>query len=457
MNRRSERPGFLVFVVMAVCLAACSGPSQSVTGTPTQPPATATAPYPGPQPTATKASTASPPPGAVQTVIPTTKGPTATYNYVIPGTPLATACVSDPLPGRLDQQPFSDYPQAILTYLNTGPSVSALDQALHDLGIGSIPISNAEADLSGDGVNDRVVAIFNPLSASMPPAGMLIAYICENGRYVQAYRLDAGGGQGAPVLHHLQDLNRDRLAEVVMGVPVCGASTCFEDLQVLSWDGAGFTNRLEGISTDLPFPAVGLSDDDDDGIFNVEVTSAGDGSAGAGPPRTTLRIWTYRPERHSWAAEADIPGASSYRIHVLHDAGWLVASGDLENAARLYQQVAADVTLMDWVDPAAEQANLGAYARFRLVVIFSKLSQPSFADAVLSEMDTLYPLSSPQRPYVDMARVFLAALKDEGIPPACQAARDYAADHATQILAPLGPDAFGYNAREFTPADVCEW
>ena len=40
--------------------------------------------------------------------------------------------------------------------------------------------------------------------------------------------------------------------------------------------------------------------------------------------------------------------------------------------AALYLRVINDATLLDWADPPIEQANLGAYARFKLVVLYTQ-------------------------------------------------------------------------------------
>jgi hypothetical protein len=398
-----------------------------------------------------------PQPNAGLTLIPPTIGPSPTIDYVTPGALVSAACVGEKSTGKIPQSPFDVYPSLIQDFLNSGATVSELDQALYDLGIASLPTSNAEADLTGDGMLDRVVSIFDPLSTNMPPSGKLMIYICQDRQLTLAYELASNPGEGAPGIRYLQDLNADRTAELVESAPACGAATCVESAQILSWDGETFRNRLEGVSNDLAYPSISMTDDDEDGIVNLEVTASGAGSVGAGPQRTILRIWTYRPGTQNWVTEGDIPGASSYRIHILHDADTLASRGDLENAVRLYQQAATDITLLDWADPALEQANLGAYGRYRLVVLYTQLSQSPFADAVLNEMERLYLRSSPQGAYLELAQAFVEGYQQGGISSGCQAAREYSEAHEVEILDPLGPQAFGYGNREYTPQDVCEW
>lgn len=453
-----------LFFLLLLILPACGSASQGATVTATlsatspypPPGGTSSSPYPPPVSTSTPPGTVIPPAAAPSQPAGTAK-PMSTIDYVTPGMPVNTACLDAAWDSQLNQAPFGTYPQAILDALNGGASVEALDQALYDLGIANIPVSNAEADLTGDGIYDRVVSIINPLSESLPPAGRLLVYTCSSGQFALSYDLPSPDFEGAPGIRFLQDMNFDRRAEVVISLPTCGASTCFENAQILSWDGEDFTNRLEGSSGDLPYPSIAVSDDDGDQFYNLEVTASGSGSAGAGPQRTLLRIWIYQSGSKTWVPGADIPGASGYRIHILHDADTLAAQGDLENAVRFYQRVASDSTLMDWADPETEQANLGAYARYRLVVLFYRLGQLPFVDSVFSEMESLYPLESPQRPYVDLARVFLSAFRDGDFSSACQVAREYASAHENEILLPLGQQVFGFGNKEYTPEGVCEW
>jgi tetratricopeptide (TPR) repeat protein len=141
-----------------------------------------------------------------------------------------------------------------------------------------------------------------------------------------------------------------------------------------------------------------------------------------------------------------------YRIHVLHDADAAFKSGDYETAIVLYQRVINDQALLDWVDPPVEQANLGAYARFKLIVLSTQSGQTDEAERYFIELKA-GPETGNWHDYIDMADTYLqgVAIASHG----CPAARDYAETHAGQILSSLGSTAFGYANPDYTPEDVC--
>ena len=141
-----------------------------------------------------------------------------------------------------------------------------------------------------------------------------------------------------------------------------------------------------------------------------------------------------------------------YKRQALHDADAALKAGNYETAIALYQRVINDRTLLDWIDPPLEQADLGAYARFKLIVLYTQTGQPAEAKRYFSELQAGSAVDN-WRDYTDMADTYLqgAAIAGHG----CPAARDYAETHADQILSPLGSMAFGYSNPDYTPEDVC--
>jgi hypothetical protein len=357
--------------------------------------------------------------------------------------------------GGLQAPTFGDYPRGILEYLNQGASPDALDEALTEAGVANVPLAVVPADLTGDGVQDVVVSIFNPRSEAIVPPGKALIYICEAGRYSLAYNEDSVRGFGSPHIWYVQDLDGDGAAEVVLSQATCGAHTCFDDLQVLGWDGQAFANRLEGETLDLPYPDVRVADPDGDGVYDLAVLAGGIASAGAGPQREVTRNWTLDPASGRWVPGPDTLGTSNFRIHILHDAETAVREGDLEGALALYQRVVTDPTLDEWVDVENERANLSAYARFKLIVVYMLKDQTEFAGIVLNELQAAYPEGSQQHAYVRLAEAFWDGWESGGIPAGCAAAAAYAEEHAEAVLAPLGPAAFGYANLEVSPADIC--
>jgi len=338
---------------------------------------------------------------------------------------------------------FAEFPQAILEYLNSGGEVDALNTE-H---------SQAEAgDLTGDGKNDVLVAVTLSDAETVPPLGTLLIYNCQAGQYVLTFDLTPDSAYyGAPTIHFVQDLNADGKAEAVVSTSTCGASACFEQEQILAWNGAAYENLLDGASDDLPYPDVKIRDTGG-GIYALDVTGTGFGSVGAGPYRLRTRTWSFDPASGRWKVSGEMLEPPRYRIHALHDADAAYKSGDYATAETLYLRVTNDPTLLDWIDPPTEQADLGAYARFKLVAIYSQTGRPAEADSVLNELRA-GPAVGGWRDYTALAETYLqgAAIAGHG----CPAARDYAETHAGQILSPLGSAAFGYANSDYTPEDVC--
>ncbi len=391
---------------------------------------TATATEPPPTPT-------SPPPSPTTSPTPTLVDP---------------VCVPAQDAGALEATAFEAYSQAILSYLNAGATVAELDRALYAAGVAGQPVPVISADFDGDGKLDVAVSIFDPQSQTFPPAGRLLLYRCVDGEYALQYSESSAEFEGTPHLWYVQDLNADVLAEVVVSYPLCGAHTCFERVEILGWDGTEFVDRLSGISNDLPTPDVAIRDPDGDGIFELAVTGSGFGSVGAGPPRSVTRVWAWDRAAGQWAPAGDVLGPSQFRVHVLHDADAAARRGDYEEALLLYGRVITDGTLDEWVQPELEQANLGAYARFKSVVMYSLLGQPDFAETVFQEMQRAYPPDIPPHAFTEMAEWFLEAFQTGGEAAACEAARGYADANEEDILAPL---YFGYGNPTYEPEDIC--
>jgi hypothetical protein len=121
----------------------------------------------------------------------------------------------------------------------------------------------------------------------------------------------------------------------------------------------------------------------------------------------------------------------------------------------LYQRVVIDDTLQDWVDAEEEQLNLGAYARYKIMVLYALSGQEDFAQTTLAEMQVEYPTWLRQRAYVTMAEIFLRQFSLGDAEAACTAAQNFAAANETRVLDPIGPLAFGYSSPTVGPQEMC--
>lgn len=384
-----------------------------------------------------------PKPVSVPTATPPTNASQVPSSTPILSAPVEPLCVPAQAHEPFSAASFAEYPQAILEYLNSGGEVDTLNT----------DHSHAEAgDLTGDGMDDVIVAATAPDSEAIPPLGTLLVYNCQNEQYVLTFDLTPDSAYyGGPAIHAVQDMNADGRAEAVVSTSTCGAHTCFEQEQILAWNGTTYENRLEGATDDLPYPDVQIRDTGG-GIYALEVTGTGFGSVGAGPYRTRTRTWSYDPASRHWQMSGERLEPPVYRIHALHDADAALKAGNYETAIALYQRVINDQTLLDWGDSPVEQADLGAYARFKLIVLYTQTGQPAEAERYFSELKA-GPAAGSWRDYTEMADTYLqgAAIAGHG----CPAVRYFAETHADQILSPLSSMAFGYSNPDYTPEDVC--
>jgi hypothetical protein len=363
-------------------------------------------------------------------------------------------CVPREDPGSLPDGRFATYPFAIQQFLNQGGWVDELDQALYAADIANLPVPVGVADMTGNGFEEVVVSIFDPSSAGLPPAGMLLIYACDRQEFSLVYQQDSGPANGAPVIRFLQDLNADGNSELVVSSASCGAHTCFERVQVIGWDGSQFIDRLEGDTDDLPYPDIYLAPSAEEGVFDLLISGSGFGSVGAGPQRNITRIWSYERDSQRWQVNSTHFEPSTYRIHILHDAGAAAKAGEYQQALMLYNRAISDTTLDDWFDPALERAWISAFARYQLVAIYRLLDRDSFASTILGEMEKAYPRDSPQHGFYQMAAAYMDNYMEGGSEAACAAAIEFVTEHP-ELLDPLGPQIFGYGNPAYTLEDVC--
>ena len=386
------------------------------------------------------------------TPIPTAISPTETPRSEIS---LYSGCVPAGSPELIANPTQDRLPGAILDFLNQGGALEELDQALYDAVVANLPTAVASADFTGDGLLDVAVSVFDPTSSLYPPAGQLLVYTCVQGQYELAFLQETQATYGGPHLWFWQDLNADGAAELVYSETQCGAHTCFEDVQVLSWTPEGIRFLMEPSTMDLPYARVGITDFNGDGIFQIEVSGSGFGSVGAGPQREISRIWEYAPFQGVWTPGGDILGPSNYRIHALHDAETTAWNGEMDIALVLYWRVIQDPALEAWAQPEIEWANLSAFAYYKLVALYTLRGEESQAVEVLEEMGERVGEESSQRVYYEMAILFRDVYAASSLENACVSTAGFAGSNRETILEPLGSLVFGYANRDFDPEDMC--
>lgn len=352
---------------------------------------------------------------------------------------------------------FSVIPQAVLEFLNSGGSIQDLDRELYSLDVDNQPLTIAVSDMTGNGINDVVVSIIDPQSEYILPGGKLLIFVCSENVYRLVHHQDSIDNRGAFGIRYLQDLNSDGQAELVTSSPSCGAHTCFEDIQILGWDGEGFSDLLKGSTDDLPSPDIRLIDPDEDGIFDIEVGGGGFNSVGAGPNRTTVRSWKYNQMTRFWEYSEDVLGLSYYRIHLLQDADTAARNGEFDQALIDYGRVVYDPTLVDWQNYEREKVVLSAYALFKISVVHLILGEDDLSSITFDLLEKNHPSSTDGHIFVELSNAFRSGFTNNGIAGGCEAAQEFAADFSEGILLPLGSATYGYANPDYLPADICPW
>jgi len=111
---------------------------------------------------------------------------------------------------------------------------------------------------------------------------------------------------------------------------------------------------------------INLLDSQGDGVYDLEISSGGFGSVGAGPQRSKSIVWPYNPSTGRWQDPQERLDSSNYRIHVLQDADQAAREHHFEQALPGYGRVVDDTGLIDWVEPELEKPSLAAYALFKI-------------------------------------------------------------------------------------------
>jgi len=354
--------------------------------------------------------------------------------------------------------------QAILGFLNAGGATAALPSLLRDASrAGGALDPTVLLDLNRDAWLDVAVAVTDPVlsqgSRRAPTAhlylaalqagrrGSIFVFLCQGESYILG-EPPLSDPDRAPVMHGAADLTGDQADDLLVAWQTCGAHTCFEDFSVLTAAGARImVHRLEP-SADLPYPEVNLRT-----IGRVSITGTGIGSVGAGPFRRLTRTWTWDASAQSFLLTSELLEPPRYRIHVLLDAEVASRRGEWTTALDLYHRVVLDDALLDWVDPAAERANLSGYSMFRVVVTYTQMGDQGDAQVAYGILQNQYAPGSVGRAYADLARAFWETWTAGGdLTQSCSAARAFAAAHTTAVLDPL---YFGYANPAYAPVDVC--
>lgn len=383
----------------------------------------------------------------------TAAAPQQLPNFQTADCPLPSGRIPEPRPDT-----FAEFPAAIGAYLSEGGPIAVLEnelrvwQAINETG-GMI---QADTDLTGDGVEEIIVNIFNPFiynPGSILNAGQMLVYGCDNGGYRLLYQTPNTPGFALPDLHRVGDMNGDVKAELVFDIQSCSQVSCNREGQILTWNPiTGVFEPLNNQTIISVNGRLGVLDIDSDGILELTASSNPVGNVSSGPQRSVVDIWDWTGKNYVLASRQQ--DEAKYRIHVLHDADdALRRSASLRaSAIEGYQAVREDETLLGWTTTNERQI-LRAFASYRLVTVYARYDNSdnraiSMRDNLLAEN----PEGTPGAVYAAMGQAFMTEyLASRNPTTACQAAIAVASGRPES----LSNLSYGYANPLYSLADLC--
>jgi hypothetical protein len=324
---------------------------------------------------------------------PSAKEPTSASGFVQPADP-------------------ADYPDAIQEYLNAGGDTVTLERTLAEWGALSpeAPGQVAAVDLTGDDRPEIIVALWYVGDAAAP-SGDLLIFGRQGGSYALLYQ--EGYNPAGPAVRLLPaiDADGDDRQDVVYTLSTCGAHTCFESLEILSWWETSFSSLMGG-RLDMPYPTYVVTPG------RIDAESGSIASVGAEPQRGYSEVWEWNGSVFTVTQQIWAPPI--YRYHALLDGDYALFAEDYPAAVVAYERVIGDGTLQEWgavsgsVDPSVERGQLAAFARWRLVLTYLQGGDPGGAQVAYEQLQAEYPAGAVGHDVAALAEVFWGTYAADG-------------------------------------------
>ena len=344
---------------------------------------------------------------------------------------------------------FADYSELMTELINSAQpdGVEAVLAFLSNCGA-LVDDGVQMADLTGDGVDELVVVYQNPSEEQIFVEGDLVIFNSTADGYLLGYRARAAGEVR---LLTVADINLDELPDVAWVDTTCGASTCFDTVNVRSWDGTTWADWTDGTIT-MAYAEINLSDVSEAGL-GEEITLEGGiyGSVGAGPQRSRTEVWSSLEGGPYSLAEKSY-SQTECLYHTVLDANraFLDApTNGFEAAVALYTQAVDDEGLIKCWVRNDELAELRSFSLFRLALIAGYSGDATTAAAQIDALTAQYPGSI----YDGVGQLWLesyTASEDAGL--ACEDVAVFAEEDSAswEMLAD-----YGYTNPSFEAVDVC--
>src|SRR5262245_6944298 len=308
---------------------------------------------------------------------------TAAYATLQAATATAGATLSGPIyqpgdcpdpggpPPPAKPSSFSRYPEAIGLYLSAGGPATILEATLRSWGaVADGAIVQADTDLTGDGINEVIVTLYDPTlyKPGVASPGELLVYGCAQKGYRLLFNTSYSPSTLIPELRRVGDMNNDARAELAYTQQVCNAGQCSAYMQILSWNATlGAFKPLNEVPMNASGGKIEIADLDKDGVLEVAVSFNPAPDTAAGPPRRSREVWDWDGINYRLAfTQIESP---VYRIHALYDANDQFAQAHWRDAIKLYDRVRDDANLQPWTLPD-EAMILRAYATYKKMLAY---------------------------------------------------------------------------------------
>jgi hypothetical protein len=358
---------------------------------------------------------------------------------------------------------FNQYPEMIGRYLSAGGPTTILESTLRSWGaVTEGAVVQSDTDLTGDGVNDIIVTLYDPAlyRAGQPSPGQMLIYGCAQKGYRLLYSTPYGPSTIIPELRRVGDMNFDSRAEVAFTQKTCSGGKCTQAMQIMEWNVTlGAFKPLNDIPMNATDAKIIISDVDKDGVLEVSIVFNPTLDPASGPPRKSVDIWDWDGVSYRLALmEVEQP---VYRIHAVHDADYAFDLASLQDPARqitwkdairLYDRVRDDPVLLPWTAPD-EAVVLRAYATYKKMLAQIANVQTRAAGDTLTTLQTENPAGTPGEGYAIIGQVFMDSYRQtRDRKKACAAVANSAAARP-DTLSTL--NSYGFNNRTYSLTDLC--
>jgi len=336
----------------------------------------------------------------------------------------------------------------VLTQLNEQGGIEPLQGFL--TGCNAAPATPLVAqDLTGDGNDDLVLLYQNPDEALVQPAMDLLILNGSAEGFTIGYQARA---ESEVTLLSEIDVNSDGQNDVAWVETTCGTDTCFDTVQIYSWNNSLWQNWTATKITMANAETL-LEDQNEAGQgLDLVLTGGEYGDAAAGPQRSRTEIWgSVDGAPYSLLETSYAPSDCLY--HTVLDANNAFLAGTTDNfdqAEALYTKAATDSNLVACGQRENELSELQSFSLYRLALIAAYRGQADVAADLVSSIAGTYPESV----YGAVGTSWLEAYtQSNAIDAACAAVTTYAEANpaASEILADYGYANPGFSAAEICP------